>query len=253
MKDKKEIIRLCTSQGKAEEPWVELPNGVELKDWGKEEQIIYNQVCRQKGYHEFYMKAFDFLYANQIHGDYLEFGCHSVRTFRMALTEARRQNMDSMRFLAFDNFEGLPEPDQIDGVVSTYVKGALATSEEEFLRITNAHGIYTDKIRTFKGMYQDRLTHALQAELLQEGIKASLICVDCDLYESAVPVFAFIEPFIQEGTVLYINDYFVGYRGSPFSGVGKAFEEFKSFSSFTYAPHSSVGAFGFSFISCKKR
>ena len=32
--------------------------------------------------------------------------------------------------------------------------------------------------------------------------KIALVNVDCDLYESAVPVFRFIEPLLQEGAVL---------------------------------------------------
>ena len=52
----------------------------------------------------FFVNAFDCLYGNRVEGDYFEFGCHRGRTFRMALTEARRRHFDGMRFVAFDSF-----------------------------------------------------------------------------------------------------------------------------------------------------
>src|SRR5215471_3948228 len=87
------------------EPWVWIPNGKWLKNWGTEDEIKYNQRIRHAEKYRFYQFAFDYLKENGILGDYLEFGCHRARTFRMALTEARRQNMDKMHFHAFDSFE----------------------------------------------------------------------------------------------------------------------------------------------------
>lgn len=63
----------------------------------------------------------------------------------------------------------------------------------------------------------------------------------CDLYESAIPVFNFIEPLIQEGTVIYIDDYFAGFKGSPATGPARAFHEFESKSRFKFAQHMQVG------------
>ena len=40
---------------------------------------------------------------------YLEFGCHSARTFSAAVRAARYFKMNDMDFYAFDSFEGLPE------------------------------------------------------------------------------------------------------------------------------------------------
>src|SRR5216684_3152409 len=92
------------------EPWVKLANGSELETWAHDDQIAYNQANRQMHKLGFYVQAFDFLSDNRVHGDYYEFGCHRGRTFRMALTEARRHNLASMKFFAFDSFAGLPQP-----------------------------------------------------------------------------------------------------------------------------------------------
>ena len=96
------------------EPWIRLADGEELASWSKQEEIIYNQRNRQAEKYLFFRRIFDFLTENEIHGDYHEFGCHRARTFRMALTEARRHNLDSMKFWAFDSFEGLPMPVTLD-------------------------------------------------------------------------------------------------------------------------------------------
>jgi len=229
------------------EPWVHLDNGEFFKNWTKESEIQSNQTFRQGQKYEFYRQAFDFIADNRIEGDYLEFGCHRVRTFRMALTEARRHNLDSMTFRAFDSFAGLPTVETKTSI-PLWKKGALTTSEAEFLDLVNKHGIYTDKVRTVAGFYDASLTPSLQKEILNEGKKASFVCVDCDLYESAVPVWKFVDPIFQEGSVLYIDDYYVGYKGSPKHGVAKAFAEYQAKTEWKFEPHLSIGWWGKSFI-----
>src|SRR6266446_5848975 len=95
--------------GRLKEPWVELADGRALADWEHDQEVAYNQVNRQREKHRFFVRTFDFIKDNRIRGNYLEFGCHRVRTFRMALTEARRHSMDWMKFFAFDSFQGLPD------------------------------------------------------------------------------------------------------------------------------------------------
>ena len=64
-----------------------------------------------------------------------------------------------------------------------------------------------------------------------------MINVDCDYYESAVSVFNFIEPFIQHGTVIYLDDVFAGFTENSNGGVYKAFQEFKIKSNFNHISH----------------
>ncbi len=230
-----------------DEPWVNLATGQDLKDWTHADEVSYNQGNRQIEKHLFFVRCFDFIKDNRIVGDYHEFGCHRVRTFRMALTEARRHGMDDMKFFAFDSFEGLPEH-SVDHNVEIWKRGALSTSVERFRELTNAHGIYTDRIETVKGFYSDSLTSTLQRKFLDEENKIALVNVDCDLYESAVPVFRFIEPLLQEGAVIYIDDLFAGYKGSPEKGVAKAFREFRARSRFRFQRHLDIGWWGRSYI-----
>jgi hypothetical protein len=229
------------------EPWVKLASGEELAQWGRDEEIAYNQASRQIEKALFYRRAFDFLSDNRVRGDYHEYGCHRCRTFRMALTEARRHNLADMTFFAFDSFAGLPQP-VTNTTVETWRHGALATSEEEFLSLVREHGIFVDRVRTIKGFYADVLTRALRERFLDRENKIALATIDCDLYESAVPVFAFIEPLLQAGSVVYIDDLFAGYKGAPTEGVARAFLEFQRKSRWAFVRHLDVGWWGRSYI-----
>ena len=229
------------------EPWVDLADAEELANWRHEHEVAYNQTNRQAEKYRFYIQTFDFLSENRIRGDYFEFGCHRARTFRMALTEARRHDRSEMTFFAFDSFLGLPDHGADHGVPH-WTPGELATSEETFRNLVGLHGIYADQIVTISGNYNDSLQPPLQKALLDEGRRIALACIDCDLYESAVPVFSFIEPFLQEGAVIYVDDYFAGYRGSPAKGVARAFRNFRRKSRFKLARHMDVGWWGRSYI-----
>jgi hypothetical protein len=234
-------------QPRLEEPWVELATGVDLENWDRSARIAWNQTGRQTEKYRFYRRTFDFLTDNQVEGDYHEFGCHRARTFRMALTEARRHELTRMRFFAFDSFEGLPAPTSSPDH-EVWQRGALATSEVDFLGIIRTHGIYPERVKTVKGFYADTLTDELQKRFLEDEKPIALACIDCDLYESAQPVFRFIEPLLQEGSVLYLDDLFAGYKGSPVRGVARAFSEFRKRSRFRFVKHLDVGWWGRSYI-----
>jgi hypothetical protein len=229
------------------EPWVRIPDGRALAGWGREEEIAYNQNNRQSEKALFFRRTFDFVKDNRIHGDYLEFGCHRCRTFRMALSEARMHNIDAMKFWAFDSFEGLPDPTS-DTSVEIWKRGALTTSENEFMRLVREHDIYVDRVQIVKGYYAESLTRALQRKMLDEENRAALINIDCDLYESAVPVVEFIEPLMQEGTVIYLDDVIAGYRGSPAKGVARAFLEYQEKSRWKFHRHLDIGWWGRSYV-----
>jgi len=165
----------------------------------------------------------------------------------MALTEARRHDLGGMRFLAFDSFAGLPENIEKEGHAEWAV-GALHTSEEDFLSMVREHGIYVGAVETIKGFYDDTLTSELSDRLDAKGVAASIVTIDCDFYESARPVFDFTERFLRDGTLIYIDDYFAGFRGNPNKGVARAFAEFRERSAWEFADHMTIGWWGRSFI-----
>ena len=63
--------------------------------------------------------------------------------------------------------------------------------------------------------------------------------------------FDFIEPFLQDGTVIYIDDWNL-YKGNDQFGAQKAFSEFISKSGYKYKNFMDVGWWGKSFIAQKK-
>jgi len=233
------------------EPWVKLHNSKDIEKWEKEDEICWNQTHRQRAKYEFYINAFDFLTTNNVKGDYFEFGCHRGRTFRMALTEARHHNLTDMQFLAFDSFSGLPGNLGDHGIGNQWVGGKLVTSEDNFLEIMKEHGLFCNQIQTFPGFYDHSLNDELVKNMKISQHLAMLVCIDCDLYESAVPVFQIIEPFLQEGSIIYIDDYWSGYKGNPERGVSKSFFEHQERSIWKFAEYLPVGYGGKSFITYK--
>ncbi len=247
---KKPIDRLHPYRPIPREPWIEIPSARELRDWTRDDEIAFNQTKRFMKVADLYTDAFDFLKTNGITGDYFEFGCHKARTFRLALTEARRQNIGNMRFLAFDSFDGFPEAPS-GSHVDQWRRGALRTSEEAFRDIIVKHGLFVPAVETIKGNYAESLTTDLSDRLLAQGRKAAMITVDCDLYESARAVFRFIGPFLQEGTLIYIRGTFSGYKGSPRRTVSGAFEECRAKLGFEFADFNDLGWLGRSYVTFK--
>lgn len=156
-------------------------------------------------------------------GYYFEFGCHRARTFRLAY-DAFNPLYD-FTYVAFDSFAGLPDVKGTDVHGDLWYRGQMKTSEAEFKRICKRHGIPVRKYRTVKGFYADTLTHELAAELAP--LRAAVVYIDCDLYASTVPVLNFVKDFLQPGTVIIFDDWFL-YFGDPNRGERRAFREFRA-------------------------
>ena len=114
--------------------------------------------------------------------------------------------------------------------------------------MVHEHGIYVDRVKTVKGFYAQSLTGPLRDKFLDTENKIAVVVIDCDLYESAVPVFEFIEPLLQEGSEVYIDDLFAGHKGAPTKGVARAFLEFQRKSRWKFVRHLNVGWWGRSYI-----
>ena len=244
------LSKLAKLETKDAEPYVELPNADDFKNHSKETEVIINQNRRQLEKFRFFINSFDFLNDSQIYGDYLEFGVHKARTFRMALSCASFYNLKNISFHAFDSFEGLP--DFGDTLVDQWQPNELCTTVDQFMSEINDHGLYIGNVECHKGFYEESLTQALSDSLSKKN-KAMMITVDCDFYQSAVSVFQFIEPFLQHGTVIYLDDVFAGFADSSKGGTMQAFKEFEELSSFDFMPHQHIGWWGRSFIATKFR
>jgi O-methyltransferase len=180
----------------------------------------YESFRQQKRREIFLATAVYHNHNQPVDGYYMEFGCHSGRTMRLA--------WDAFHFLydriyvGFDSFEGLPTM-QPDDQMPIWKIGGLATTEEDFRKCVLRHGIPPARLRTIKGWFEESLTPELARELLPT--LAAVLYVDCDLYASTVPVLRFVRPFLQRGTVLVFDDWFC-FHGDPNRGQRRAFREF---------------------------
>jgi O-methyltransferase len=152
---------------------------------------------------------------------YLEFGCHSGRTFSSAVRAAKFLNMTDAQFFAFDSFEGLPATDPAeDGVFRT---GTFATSREDFVRIVSEKtGVALQEEHVIRGFYNDSLTPELQKRMPAAGV----VHIDVDLYSSTVEVLRFIKPLMVVGTVLIFDDWYAFPPGAD-KGEARALREFR--------------------------
>ena len=181
--------------------------------------------------------AATFIAANQIEGDYLEFGVwrgysfvtayHSILSaredhFRLGLTtpEYERWKSRRPRFIAFDSFEGLPGGDAER--MADYAPGAYAFAERDFRTNLRDQGVDLDDVITVKGFYDQTCTPETRARIGIEN--AALVMIDCDLYESTVPVLDFLTDIVQQGTIIVFDDWF-RFKGSPNHGEQRACRE----------------------------
>lgn len=156
-------------------------------------------------------------------GDYLEFGVFKGETLVKAFHAAQAENLKSMKFYAFDSFKGLPEIEGVDADGFCYFsKGDYACSIDEFKKYILKQGVDLDKIEIIPGWYNEILNEETKKKLPIR--KASLVWIDCDLYESAVFVLDFITDYVCDGTILYFDDWF-SFRGDPNRGEERAFRE----------------------------
>jgi len=166
--------------------------------------------------------AMRFVAASKLEGDYLEFGVWSGNTFIAAFNFAQRSGLKSMRFYAFDSFQGLPEIEGVDLQFQQFSDGQYACSLEQFKANTSKAGVDLHRVKIIPGWYKDVLNEQTRKEL---PIRlAAVVWVDCDLYSSTVPVLDFITDYLTTGTVLVFDDWFC-FRGDPSKGEQRAAKE----------------------------
>jgi len=178
---------------------------------------FYEKLYRE----EFIAKSMRFLKFNQIKGDYLEFGCFGGITFGLAHKHKHIVGLD-MRLYGFDSFQGLPMPKGVD-THAQWKESALAISRNELVSTLRRQGIEEAEYTLIPGFYDQSLkTHTPQ----KIGVKAAaLVYIDCDLYESTVPVLAYVLPILQNGTIIAFDDFYC-FNGDPDRGGQLALREF---------------------------
>lgn len=172
--------------------------------------------------------AIDIATGNQIEGDYLEFGVSTgnsfIRAYKRFEESLHFYGMKApKRYFAFDSFEGLPNSKE-NFKPSQYQKGAYSCTEKRFLENLKNNNVDLSKVVVVKRWY-DGLDEQVKRE--HKLAKASVIYIDCDLYESAKYALKFVNDLLVDGTIIVLDDYF-RHKCSPNYGIRKAWEEFLS-------------------------
>jgi O-methyltransferase len=188
--------------------------------------------------------AFEFSHINGVAGDYFEFGLWRGKTFCHAHRMKRRYRLNSMRLWGFDSFQGLPEfHDEKDSI---WTPGEFSCKIDDFHEIVRRSGFQEKEYELIQGFYNESLTPALQKKMA--GVKAAVIYIDCDLYESTRDVLSFLPPFLQDGTIVCFDDYY-NYKGSPDQGEQRALKEFLAARpQISFLPYLDYAPLGKSFI-----
>jgi hypothetical protein len=160
-------------------------------------------------------QAMNYVKKCEVSGDYLEFGVWQGRTFAAACFLAMERQLD-MQFWAFDSFQGLP------GTEGEFRAGAYSSSCEAFLRNVKHCIRDTSKVRVVQGWFSESLVNDNPSV---EGIRpVAMAWVDCDLYESTIPVLEFLTHRLQDGSLLFFDDWFC-FKGRPDCGEQRACNE----------------------------
>jgi len=189
------------------------------------------------GAHGCIRAAASFMTWNQIPGDYFEFGVYRGESFAVAYRTIEHLRAKHIarghtspeyeewknrppRYVAFDGFGGLP-PGQVKRHVD-YHEGSYSCSEAEFRANVAAAGVDLSRVVVVPGFYDESLNAGSREQHKLDKVAVAMI--DCDLYESTVPVLDFLTDMVQQGTILIFHDWF-RFKGDPNEGEQRACNE----------------------------
>lgn len=162
-------------------------------------------------------------------GAYFEFGVFNGRAtvnFLIGLKSYYENIPNYWDLYLFDSFEGLPADGDFRDRNSGFNEGDLKSFGVKFLLNQFSKVKFPDeKIKIIEGFYEESLTEALQKRYVEEGVKAHFVNIDCDYYTSTIKVLEWIEPLLEEGSVIYFDDLGL-YHGNPNKGELKAIHDF---------------------------
>jgi O-methyltransferase len=156
-------------------------------------------------------------------GDYYEFGLYQGHTFCVVQAAAEDLGFRDMQFFGFDSFEGLPPLRGSDVGSVEFSEGDYECSYDRVVEHLDKYGVDWKRTHLVKGWYDDLPASADECVPLMRG--AALVLVDCDLYESTVPVLNFIAPYLRPGTIVMFDDW-DSFNSSDDMGERRAFREF---------------------------
>jgi O-methyltransferase len=168
-----------------------------------------------------FVDALRLLTANGIEvGDYLEFGVYNATSMCCMHRALRAVGNRHSRLIGFDSFEGLPNVAASDSA-GHWRPGEFSSSLEFARRVLEYEGVDRSRVTLVKGYFDATLTDKTRTDLRIQ--RASVIMVDCDLYQSTKEALQFCGPAIVNHSVILFDDWYpLAEQGL---GERKAFEE----------------------------
>lgn len=155
-------------------------------------------------------------------GDYLEFGVFEGYSFATSFYWAKKYHLDSMRFYAFDSFQGLPPTQSEIDAGFEFPPSSCICDLETFRKKIVKKGVDLDRVTIVPGFYNEVLNEETKKNL--EIKQAVVVFIDCDTYDSTVPVLDFLTDYLVDGSLLIFTGWF-NYRGIPTRGQQRATRE----------------------------
>lgn len=192
--------------------------------------------------------AMQYVKNEKVQGEYFEFGVARGLTFAGAYLLSRKYETQIRKFYAFDSFCGFPELGEIDREFERFKTGEESWSIVEFDETLKKADVDREQVEIVKGWFRDTLNSNLSTQLSDLNAKASIVWIDCDLYESSKQALNFIAPFLQNGSVVIFDDWYC-YHSDPSKGEQRALAEFLSENStIQFTQYRKFGIVGNSFI-----
>ena len=156
-------------------------------------------------------------------GDYYGFGLYRGYTFWHAQGAADGAGIEGMRFFGFDSFAGLPDVKGEDRRAGIFIPGDYACTREAVERELAVRGFDWSRGVLIEGYFDASLTESIKGD--HRMGPAALVMIDCDLYQSTVPVLAFLADALQDGTIMLFDDWYC-FGEAKDQGEPRAFNEF---------------------------
>lgn len=159
----------------------------------------------------------NYLARSNLSGHFIEFGVLWGKSFLESYFRLRDILTDGM-FFAFDSFSGLSKPEILEEVYSggDFREGNYCFNQKSFEKICSIAGVVDSRLKIVPGFFDDTLI--LSGE--NYGImpkSVSVARIDVDLYSPTFRVLDFIKPLMEDGGLLYFDDWRLS-RASPTSG-----------------------------------
>jgi len=186
------------------------------KNWITESELMQsidtytNKISESHRLHrkiKFLLDIRGLLIINKIQGDYVEFGIYRGE---MMYAAASILSPHIKKYIGLDTFAGLPEPHEKDTTHFVFESQGFMSAPQKFAE--NMLSGYN--IKLIKGDFREQ---EISRKFKPEVSKISVLVIDCNWPSSVEAALTLSAPFFQSGTIIFIDDYFIGTRYPNFN------------------------------------